>query len=142
MPTEISNIIKWDREHNVSHQATAEKIVSHLSTRQYIEADGYMIPLHRVRYVDLNELSSGKVAVHLLDGEVKYAVEFEAYRIAIQSQNLEGKPLRWVRHAWWFHNLVAHPVLQIAVWLGFRKFGMRIHDNTSPKPLSLRKREK
>lgn len=51
---------------------------------------------------------------------------------------LEGRRLRWARWAWAFHNLAAHPLLQILHWLGFTRFGLRVHDATIPKPLGLK----
>jgi hypothetical protein len=47
---------------------------------------------------------------------------------------LEGRRMRWARHAWAFHNLVAHPILQVLHWLGMTRLGMRIHDSTVPRP--------
>ena len=47
---------------------------------------------------------------------------------------LEGKRLKFIRHAWALHNLVAHPLLQVFSWLKLTKLGMMIHDTTVPKP--------
>ena len=48
---------------------------------------------------------------------------------------IEGKHLRFARQAWAFHNLVAHPLLQVLAWLGMHKLGFRIHDATIPRPI-------
>ena len=45
---------------------------------------------------------------------------------------LEGTHVRWIRHAWAVHNLVGHPLMQILVWLGFRKAAFAVHDGTVP----------
>ena len=45
---------------------------------------------------------------------------------------LEGKRLKSRRNAWAFHNLVAHPLLQILAWAGHTKLGLKIHDKTIP----------
>lgn len=47
---------------------------------------------------------------------------------------LEGKRLRFIRHAWALHNLLAHPALQVLSWLRLTKLGMKIHDQTVPRP--------
>jgi hypothetical protein len=49
---------------------------------------------------------------------------------------LEGNPeFKFPKRAWAFHNLIAHPLMQILSFLGFVKLGLRIHDSTIPKPL-------
>ena len=54
--------------------------------------------------------------------------------MALRPSALEGKRLRWARHAWALHNLVGHPLLQLLVWLGQTKLGMAVHDGTVPRP--------
>jgi hypothetical protein len=34
--------------------------------------------------------------------------------------------------------MVAHPLMQVIVWLGFKRAAIRLHDMTVPKPLGLR----
>lgn len=34
---------------------------------------------------------------------------------------------------WSFHNLIAHPLSEIAFLLGFRELSNRIHDSSIPK---------
>jgi hypothetical protein len=141
MKNEIASLVYWDRVNGISPSLTAEKIILLMTSRQYVEAAGCMLPLHQVDKIDLNNLMNGEVHVHLNSGEIVVAEEFEAFRIAMMSQNLEGKPLRWVRHKWAIHNLIAHPLMQILVWIGCRKSAMWVHDITSPKPIGLRKKK-
>ena len=47
---------------------------------------------------------------------------------------LEGKRLRWPKNVWAFHNLVAHPVMQLLAWGKMHKAAFRLHDNTVPRP--------
>jgi hypothetical protein len=86
--------------------------------------------------VDISEIESLIVRVRLvnrryffLDGQP--ALDFI---MRVCPQVIEGKRLRWARHAWAFHNLVAHPLLQVFHWFGFTGFGMMIHDSTIPRP--------
>lgn len=47
----------------------------------------------------------------------------------------EGKRLKWKKRAWAFHNLVAHPVMQLLAFVGLYKQAMWVHDRTIPKPI-------
>ena len=38
---------------------------------------------------------------------------------------------RWFQN-WPVHNLIAHPLMQILVWLGMPRLADRIHDGTLP----------
>jgi len=69
-------------------------------------------------------------AEHVLDG-------FDAIEavLLLAPQLLEGRRLRWRRHAWAIHNLIAHPAMQVAAWLGAPQLGIAIHDATVPRPL-------
>lgn len=51
---------------------------------------------------------------------------------------VEGKRLRWARHVWAVHNLLGHPLLQVAAWLKLHKLGFWLHDSTVPRPLGRR----
>jgi hypothetical protein len=68
---------------------------------------------------------------HVLEG-------FDAVEAALQlaPSLLEGRRLRWPRHAWAVHNLVAHPLMQLAAWLGAPRLGLALHDATVPRPTS------
>ena len=61
---------------------------------------------------------------HVLDG-------FDAIEAVLL---LEGRRLRWRRHAWAIHNVIAHPAMQVAAWLGAPRLGVAIHDATIPRP--------
>jgi hypothetical protein len=53
-------------------------------------------------------------------------------------QALEGDTrFKWHRHRWAFHNLVAHPVMQVLALFGFGRLGIRLHDVTIPVPYTI-----
>jgi hypothetical protein len=54
--------------------------------------------------------------------------------MAVKPSAVEGKRFRFARRAWAFHNLVAHPALQVLSWFGLHRLGFKIHDATVPKP--------
>jgi hypothetical protein len=87
--------------------------------------------------LDCTELQLYRVSVLLRTGrrfdlEGQQALDLV---MAIKPSAVEGKRLRFARQAWAFHNLIAHPGLQILVWLGLTKLGMKLHDSTIPRPL-------
>lgn len=50
-------------------------------------------------------------------------------------QLFEGNPrFKFARHQWAFHNLIAHPLMQILAFFGLTKLGLRVHDATIPRP--------
>jgi len=53
--------------------------------------------------------------------------------MALRPSALEGRRMRFARHAWAVHNLVGHPLLQVLVWLGARRLGMAVHEGTVPR---------
>jgi hypothetical protein len=77
---------------------------------------------------DVVVLAERDATEHVLDG-------FDAIEavLLLAPQLLEGRRLRWRRHAWAIHNLIAHPAMQVAAWLGAPRIGMAIHDATIPR---------
>ncbi len=51
---------------------------------------------------------------------------------------LEGRKFKYARHSWAFHNLIAHPLMQLLAFVGKSKAGLAIHDMTIPRPTSKR----
>lgn len=89
-----------------------------------------------IRAVDCTELERFKVTVTLDSGMTLELRDQQALDLvmAVKPSALEGKRFRWARGAWAFHNLVAHPALQVLAWLGYARLGFRIHDATVPRP--------
>lgn len=95
-----------------------------------------VVHVDQVATLDCTELESFRVAVTLRDGRRFELRDQQALDLvmAIKPSALEGRRFRWARGAWAFHNLVAHPVLQVLASLGYTRLGMRIHDWTVPRP--------
>ncbi|TAL39147.1 MAG: hypothetical protein EPN97_03050 [Alphaproteobacteria bacterium] len=98
-----------------------------------------MLSVRDIDSVDISRIEQGLVTVSAR-GQRHDAYDFDAFEIVmlLQPSALEGRRLKWVKNAWAFHNLVAHPVMQIMVWLGFKKLAIRLHDATVPKPCGIR----
>lgn len=109
------------------------------NARQFIKAGQVIVPIAAVTRVDLRDLESGAVYLSA-QGEEYRLSDFDAFEavMLLHPTALEGRRLRWPKHAWAFHNLVAHPLMQVLVWLGFRRAGLWVHDATVPKPAGVR----
>ncbi len=109
------------------------------NARPFIKAGQVIVPVTAVEKLDLRDLESGVVYL-TVGGETHRLVDFDAFEavMLLHPTALEGRRLRWPKHAWAFHNLVAHPLMQVLVWLGFRKTGIWLHDVTVPKPVGTR----
>lgn len=107
--------------------------------RAFIKAGDIMLPVRDIDSVDISRIEQGVVTV-VTRGQRYDAHDFDAFEIVmlLQPSALEGRRLKWAKNAWAFHNLVAHPMMQIMVWLGFKKAAIRLHDATVPKPLGAR----
>jgi hypothetical protein len=107
--------------------------------RNFVKAGDTILPVRDIEHVDISRIEQGHVTVS--SGGRKYeASDFDAFEIImlLHPAALEGRRLRWVKNAWAVHNLVAHPLMQLLVWLGFRKLALRLHDATVPKPVGVR----
>lgn len=108
-------------------------------TRSFVKAGNDIIPIRDIERIDIARLEQGVVAV-LYKGRMLEAQDFDAFEILmlLHPAAIEGRRLRWAKNAWAFHNLVAHPLMQLMVWLGFKRQAIRLHDATVPRPLGTR----
>jgi hypothetical protein len=95
-----------------------------------------VIAVDQILAIDCSQLERYQIVVRLRSGESVGLVGQPAFDLvmAVKPSAFEGKRFRFARHAWAFHNLVAHPLLQVLAWLGKSQLGFRIHDATVPKP--------
>lgn len=110
------------------------------NARPFLKAGQLIVPVTAVERADLGRLEEGIVRLRVdgVDHELRDFDAFEAVML-LHPAALEGRRLRWPKHAWAFHNLVAHPLMQMLVWLGFRRAGLWLHDATVPKPVGVRR---
>lgn len=78
------------------------------------------------------------VHVHYKNGDTETVAGLDATYLLLQLNPaaLEGQALKFEKNAWAFHNLIAHPLMQIFSWLGFIGLALRIHDATIPAPIN------
>lgn len=106
-----------------------------------LKAGDVLIPLENVVKIDISAVEYAEVRIYTAQ-EIYTACGFDAIEAVMlfKPSSLEGRRLRWKRNAWAFHNLVAHPIVQILAWAGFKKQAVRFHDWTTPTPRGFRTR--
>lgn len=104
----------------------------------FIRLGEVLVPLARVLRVDASRLQT--------DGEVEVWLEGASQPtpvagglavdlvMRIDPSFFEGRRFHYVRSSWAFHNLVAHPLLQLCAWAGRTRAGLALHDATIPEP--------
>jgi hypothetical protein len=103
--------------------------------KRFVRAGARLVAVDAISSVDCARIEALEVTVHHRDGvDVATGPDAIDLVMALRPSALEGKRLRFARHAWAVHNLVGHPLLQILVWLGARRAGMAVHDATVPRP--------
>ena len=107
--------------------------------REFVKAGDQMIRIADIERIDMSRIEQGSIAVFCAGRQLE-ARDFDAFEIImlLHPAAIEGRRLRWAKNAWAFHNLVAHPLMQIMVWLGFRRQALWLHDVTVPKPAGIR----
>ena len=94
-----------------------------------------ILPISGIRSVDTGRLLQCEVAVRHDAGDF-LVTGTDAIELIylIKPSALEGCRLRWIKNAWVLHNMVGHPGMQILAWLGKPKWGIWLHDITTPRP--------
>ena len=102
----------------------------------FAKAGQLVVPLAAIEALDLSELERGRVGITYGGGQTACARDVDAYDLVLRlhPSALEGRRLRWVKHAWAMHNLVAHPLMQLLAWIGLPRLGLALHDCTVPRP--------
>lgn len=101
----------------------------------FVRADHSLIAVDRIRSIDTSQIERLEIVIHHDHGS-DVATEANAIDalMLLRPSAIEGRRLRWARHAWAVHNLIGHPLLQICAWFGHVKLGLKIHDATVPRP--------
>jgi len=104
-----------------------------------LKLGNHLVPIDNILEVDIWELEKGFVTVKTTNGSFIIS-GFDALEVVwwFKPSSMEGKRLSWKPHAWAFHNLIAHPVVQILAWMNLKKQAIRFHDWTTPKPIGFK----
>ena len=108
----------------------------------FVDIGSQIILLSDIHKIDLSKLISETIDVTLVSGEVVEVTGFPALQLLylVSPSTLEGKPnIRFKKHYWAIHNIVAHPLMQILAWCKCYKQAMWIHNVTVPTPIGFKK---
>lgn len=106
----------------------------------FFKVETNLIPVEDVGHISIALLEErGMVTFYMKENSTfkditAYNIEALDALMRVCPQALEGRKLRWLRHRWAFHNLVAHPVMQLCAFVGLTKLGLKLHDHTVPRP--------
>ena len=106
-----------------------------------LKAGTQIIPYHAVVRVDTARIEGLEADLHLVDGTVVTVSGIDAVELAmlLKPSVLEGRRLGWAKRAWWFHNWVGHPLMQLLALVGQPRWGMWVHDAPVPRPRAQRR---
>ena len=101
-----------------------------------IVAGNLVIARRNVLAIDTSDLEDLRVVISTLShGDVEvFGIQAIEAVMLLKPSALESRRLRWIKNAWAVHNLVGHPLMQVAAFFGFYRIAMAIHDTTVPKP--------
>ncbi|MFZ2619475.1 MAG: hypothetical protein WAX89_01230 [Alphaproteobacteria bacterium] len=125
-----------------------------MSISAFLKAGEELIPVAHITRVDISDVENARVVLHHTHG-VAVATGFFAFEalMVLKPSAMEGKRLRWQKHAWAVHNLIGHPVLQVLaftanvlrwcrlpqrIYQPLFMWGMWVHDATVPRPLGVK----
>jgi len=105
-----------------------------------LKAGDELIPFDHVKRINLANIENSEVEIITVEGESFVARGFDAVEAvwAFKPSAVEGRRLKWKKGSWAFHNVVAHPLMQVLAWLGFTHLAIRLHDATTPVPRGFR----
>lgn len=107
----------------------------------FANLDGKLVAPELIKYVDYSDITSDGVVVTLVNGEIYNVTGFPALELVwmFRPSALEGdNRIKWKKHAWWVHNIFAHPIMQLLAWCHLYKQAIWIHDVTVPKPIGFK----
>lgn len=111
----------------------------------FLKLDTKIVSIDDISSIDYSKLENEyKITIITKQGEEGIATELNAIEclMQIKPSALEGKRLKWAKRAWYIHNLIGHPLMQILAMFGFYKKAFWIHDITVPKPIAFKKKSK
>lgn len=102
----------------------------------FLKLDNSIVNSEAILAVDYSRIEELVLTVYHETGEDVctgfFAIELVWF---LKPGAFEGKRLKWKRFAWAFHNIIAHPVMQLLAFFGMYELAMKVHDGTIPKPI-------
>lgn len=103
---------------------------------KFILTDLHVIAKDEISFIDFSNIEELKIHGVLKNGLNFTATNSYAIELIMQVKPsaLEGKRMKWAKHAWAFHNLIGHPFMQLLALFGFYDLAIKVHDKTIPRP--------
>lgn len=108
----------------------------------FVKLNNRMVDISRITDVTISEIKTETIFVELDDNTIHEISGFAAVELIwlLKPSALEGnRNIKWKKHTWAIHNLIAHPVMQILAWCKLYKWAIYVHDITVPKPIDIRR---
>lgn len=104
---------------------------------QFVKINGTLHNVDNILFVDAEYIEDLILTVYPKDRMPVEASGLEAIDVvmALHPSLFEGKRLRFPKHMWIIHNLIAHPLMQLLALVGLRKQALWLHEVTVPKPI-------
>lgn len=107
---------------------------------QFIKIRDSFVPsseIESIQYGTLIHTNQFFVTLYFKNKKNELIIGIPAIDLAMRCcpQIFEGDTqFKFAKRAWAFHNLIAHPLMQILAFFGLTKLGLRVHDATIPRP--------
>lgn len=102
-----------------------------------VRTDSAVIESSQITYIDISRIEDQIITIRIRGLSDPLLITGSAALELIWSLKpsvLEGKRLKWKKHAWVIHNLIGHPLMQIFAFIRLYGIAMWVHDVTIPKP--------
>lgn len=112
-----------------------------ISSHELIWTDYCLVRAGDIVYIDISTIEEQQIAVYTTIRDDPFLVTgFASLELIwrLKPGVLEGKRFRWAKNGWIFHNMVAHPVMQILAFVKCYKAAMWVHDITVPRPIGFK----
>ena len=110
----------------------------------FLHSDDLIFQPNEIAHIDFS-----RVEDLIVTGQLKSGVTFTATNIvaielimSVKPSVFEGRRLQWPKFVWVFHNVVAHPLMQILAILGLYRYAFILHDMTVPRPIGKKEKAK
>lgn len=101
----------------------------------FAKAGARVFALDEIAEADFSGIEELRATVTLKSGTVVQAEGIEALELAMQVKPsvVEGRRMAYARRAWWVHNMLGHPLMQLLAAFGAYRLAFRVHDGTVPQ---------
>lgn len=111
----------------------------------YILVNKNIVHLKNIIKIDYDDIENGNITLHIEDRYGYYelttnGIESLMVLWKLNPRVLKGKKyIKWPKYAWWKHNLIGKPLMQILLFFHLYKEATYVHDITIPKPIGYKK---